>query len=141
MKLVIYAVLGLAALTGVAFAAFWIWGTLAFTPERMPVALEAQGELGGGARYEIERSSRGFTTQHRSVQVYPRVIAVYVEGDRPRPIGARAVEGALEVDFADGAASVRVPIDADGAPLEYVSYDRNGAMTRAPQNIPSDESL
>lgn len=142
MKMLAYTVLGLIALAGVAFAAFWIWGTLAFTPERMPVVLEAQGDLGGGARYQIERTSRGLITVQRVVHVSVAegapVTALYVEGDRPRPVSVRRLDGAIEVAFASGVAPVRVALTPEGWPTEYVAFSRSGEVTRAPQAAPAE---
>ena len=83
MRFVILILIAAAVLAVLAFAAFWVWGTVAFTPKRIGAGLVLQGDLGHGVLYQIIASGEAFQTPAYTVvfgtqELGPRFTGVFV---------------------------------------------------------------
>lgn len=141
MRFVIFVLIAAAVFVFLAFAALWVWGTIAFTPKRVSVGLVLQGDLDHGALYQIIASGEAFqapayTAVFGTQELGPRFTGVFAAAGGPIPRAVRRVdEFRVEVVFdrplAAGAETLMLAVGTDGVPSETATIAADGSVTRA----------
>lgn len=135
MKVLLWIVGGAVVLALGAFAALWIWGTMAFTPPRVVSTVVASGTFEDGVTFEIVRGGGMFETHSYGVtfgttELGLRYTAVGVEAGGRRPVevthpDAASVMVRFERPLANGAQSLVVPLDQQ-VPTQIIEIDAEG---------------